>query len=148
MFENHCSINVYSMCNWQMWHCWVCPLVACLGSYILHPQQYLLVCACLIWNGYSFEARDWLLGRLFCLSAVFPSIRSFLFSEPPTLPSKPSAPVYFHVDTQHTHRIKMFAHTSLHNFYCGLFTGWLLGHPSYHYPHTTEEYCVKARAHS
>lgn len=66
---------------------------SCGPSWILHPasSHYQPASAFLIWNGCSFEACDWLLGRLFCLWAVFPSIRGFLFfffSEPPTLPSR------------------------------------------------------------
>lgn len=54
---------------------------SCGPSWILHPasSHYQPASAFLIWTGCSFEACDWLLGRLFCLWAVFPSIRGFLF---------------------------------------------------------------------
>lgn len=97
-------------------------------SWFLHPTPpSISACVCLPYMEWLQLRGAWLaIWQIVCLSAVFPSIRGFLFSEPPTLPSKPSAPVHFHVDTQRTHRIKMFAHTSPHNFYCGLFTGRLL----------------------
>lgn len=61
---------------------------SCGPSWILHPasSHYQPASACLIWNGCSFEACDWLLGRLFCLWAVFPSIRGFLFFQSPPAP--------------------------------------------------------------
>lgn len=63
-----------------------CPLLVCISSYIIHLHQYQPMSTCLIWSGCSFKACDWLCGGLFCLSAVFPSIRGFLFGAPLPLP--------------------------------------------------------------
>lgn len=100
-----------------VWRCRVRPLAAPVRPCITRPHQCQLVCACLIWDGCSFEACDWLPGRLFCLQAIFPSIRGFLFRAPSPLPL---GPVLLHVDA-HRNRIKTLAHTSLHRFYRGLF---------------------------
>lgn len=66
---------------------------SCGPSWILHPasSHYQPASGCLIWNGCSFEPCDWLLGRLFCLWAVF-SVHSWFpfffppFQSPPTRP--------------------------------------------------------------
>lgn len=84
-----------------------CPLLVCISSYIIHLHQYQPMSTCLIWNGCSFEACDWLCGGLFCLSAVFPSIRGFLFGAPPC----PSHLVFSSCSHAHGHTHSMKALT-------------------------------------
>lgn len=79
----------------------VLSVPSCGPSWILHPASsyYQPASACLIWNGCSFEARDWLLGRLFCQWVVFLSIRGFLFFSTAPSPSL-SALAHLHVDAR------------------------------------------------
>lgn len=83
-------------------------------------SHYRPASGCLIWNGYGFEPCDWLLGRLFCLWAVFPSIRRFFFfffrAPYPSL----SAPIHLHVDAH--------AGQTLTLLYVGLFQAGFWAH--------------------
>lgn len=87
---------------------------SCGPSWILHPasSHYRPASACLIWNGCSFEPCDWLSGRLFCLWAIFPSIRSFLFFQSP-LPFPLSSCSLARGCTAHTHRINTHTASTL-----------------------------------
>lgn len=64
-------------------------------------------CACLIWNGSSFKARDWTSDCLAC-RLFFLSIRGFLFRPP----SHPSYSVLRCCSRARGHTVKMWAHTS------------------------------------
>lgn len=107
MSKNYSSLNACCLCIWQ-----VCPPVVCFGFYMLHPHNISLCVPALYGMGTAlrrvigywqivlpvgcFSVHSWF--PFFCSRAPYPSL---------------SAPVHLHMDAQHTHRIKTFAHTSL-----------------------------------